>query len=99
MLYDWPPNSPDLSPIEILREILKKCLTEINPQPINQDELEQCLTAHCDDLEQDLIDDLARTFQYRIKMCKDIFGARISHFLSRKDKPLLQFFFLSFLKL
>ena len=88
VLYGWPPNSPDLSPIEMVWGILKNRLADVNPQPTNQEELEHCLFILWENLEQDLINDLVRTFYSRLKMCRDVFGASISHFLSSGRKEI-----------
>lgn len=86
VLYGWPPNSPDLSPIEMLWAILKNRLCDVEPQPSNQEELEEALLTLWDDLEQDIIDDIVSTFENRLKMCADVFGGSISHFLSAGRK-------------
>lgn len=85
-MYGWPPNSPDLSPIEMLWSILKSRLCDVEPQLSNQEELEEALLKLWDDLEQDIIDDLFSTFENRLKMSADVFGGNISHFLSTGRK-------------
>jgi hypothetical protein len=36
VVVDWPPNSPDLSPIKLLCAISKKSVSRINPRTIHQ---------------------------------------------------------------
>lgn len=88
VLYGGPPNSPDLSPIEMLWAILKNRLTDLHPQPTNQAELEECLLILWEGLDQELRNELVLTFHYRLQMCKDVFGASISHFLSSGRKEI-----------
>ena len=65
----------------MLWAILKSRLCDVEPQPSNQEELEEALMLW-NNLEQDLIDDLVSTFEKRLRMCVDVFGGCISHFLS-----------------
>jgi transposase len=36
VIVDWPPNSPDLSPIELSCAILKKLVRKVKPQTIEE---------------------------------------------------------------
>ena len=83
ILYGWPANSPDLSPIEMIWSIMKNKLASREVQPENQEELEEILLDIWDnEIEQDLINDLVMSFEYRLEMCRDVYGGSISHFLS-----------------
>ena len=86
LLYVWLPNSPDLSPIEMVWGIMKNYLYDFTPQPTNQKELEDALLIIWDKIDQETINKLIRSFQNRLEMCLDVNGGNISHLLSSGRK-------------
>lgn len=61
---------------------------ELEEQPTNIEELEQVLLYLWDNLEQSLINDVVQIFPNRLKICQDVYGASISHFLSTGRKEI-----------
>ena len=87
VLYNWPANSPDLSPIEMVWSIMKNKLMAYENQPKNQEELESLLVDIWENqITYELINDLILSFEYRLEMCRDVYGGSISHFLSAGRK-------------
>lgn len=43
LLYGWPPNSPDLSPIEMLWSIVKHKLQKLDHMPTNKQQLKDAI--------------------------------------------------------
>ena len=64
LLNHWPPNSPDLNPIENLWGILKTQIRALGPR--NAAEMKNCLEIIWDSLDQSMIDRLVQSFRYRI---------------------------------
>jgi hypothetical protein len=81
VIVDWPPNSPDLSPIEILWAILKKMVSRTNPRTV--EDLETALIAAWSLIPQDTIDRLCRSFEARLALCLANEGNSISNELWR----------------
>jgi hypothetical protein len=67
VIVDWPPNSPDLSPIELLWTILKKFVRKVKSQTI--DELKSSLMAAWAMIPQDTIDRLCEGFATPLQLC------------------------------
>ena len=89
VLYGWPANSCDLSPIEMIWAIMKNYLQSSEIQPNNQEELEIMLLQIWEfNITQDLIDDLILSFENRLVMCRDLYGGSISQFLSAGRKEI-----------
>ena len=86
LLYGWPPNSPDLSPIEMVWGIMKNHLYDYEPQPTNKKELENALLVIWDKIDQETINMLVSSFQRRLEMCLEANGGSISHLLSSGRK-------------
>jgi hypothetical protein len=51
ILWGWPPNSPDLNPIEMIWAIMKRRLNEMSPPPRNEKELRAALKQIWDGLD------------------------------------------------
>lgn len=83
VLNGWPPNSPDLSPIENLWAIMKERLNRLTTKPKNKDELKKFIQKVYDEISLDSINNLVNTFEYRLKMCKDFGGKTIAHFIRK----------------
>lgn len=68
---------------------MKNKLVAMEKQPSNKEELEAALLKIWkDEITQDLINDLILSFEYRLEMCRDVFGSSISHFLSAGRKKI-----------
>lgn len=80
VINDWPPNSPDLNPIEILWAILKKRVSFDNPK--TQQELIASIKKSWSEIPQSLIDKLCSSFEGRLRVCLENDGDSISRFLS-----------------
>ena len=89
ILYGWPANSPDLSPIEMIWAYMKNILSSFEKQPTNQEELEEALLLIWNTMiSQDYINNLIDTFENRLEMCCHVYGGSISHFLSAGRKEI-----------
>jgi transposase len=77
VIIDWPANSPDLSPIELLWAILKKIVSALAPQSI--EELKQILIQAWDSIDQSTIDRLCMSFRTRLETCLAKNGESISN--------------------
>jgi hypothetical protein len=77
VIVDWPPNSPDLSPIELLWAILKKLVRKVKPQTI--EELKSSRLASWAMIPQDRIDRLCEGFATRLQLCLANHGDSISN--------------------
>ena len=80
-LHGWPPNSPDLSPIEMIWAYMKRKLAKL-PRAKNVQELEAQLTQIWDEIPIATINKLILSFRYRLEMCRQVGGRSISQFLS-----------------
>ena len=100
ILYGWPANSPDLSPIEMIWAYMKNILSSFEKQPTNQEELEEALLLIWNTMiSQDYINNLIDTFENRLEMCCHVYGGSISHFLSAGRKEIKERFYSSSIKL
>ena len=82
-IYGWPSNSPDLSPIENLWAIMKDKLEDETIHPKNREDLKKLLLKIYDEIEYETINSLINSFKYRLKMCLDVGGQTIAHFLRK----------------
>jgi hypothetical protein len=82
LIEDWPPNSPDLSPIETLWGILKRKMAEREPSNIK--ELKQFLKEEWEAIDQNTIDKLMAGINGRFRLCVRHNGETISHLLTHK---------------
>jgi hypothetical protein len=80
-IADCSPNSPDLSPIEILWAILKKMVSRTNPRKI--EDLKTSLFAAWSLIPQNTIDRLCQSFEARLVLCLASEGNSISNELWR----------------
>ena len=81
VLHGWPPNSPDLSPIEMIWGHMKCRLSKLPPAKTIT-ELENQLTRLWDEISFETINRLISSFKSRLQMVLDVGGHSISHFLS-----------------
>jgi hypothetical protein len=77
LIVDWPANSPDLSPIELLWAILKRIVYSFAPKTLA--ELKQVLAHAWDSIDQSTIDKLCTTFRARLQRCLERDGESISN--------------------
>lgn len=83
VITDWPANSPDLNPIEILWAILKSKVSIYNPS--TKQELIELIKRTWDEIPQTLIDKLCLSFEGRLRLCLEMEGDSISRFLSLSE--------------
>ncbi len=69
ILYGWPPNSPDLSPIEMVWAIMKNRLHDFNPQPTNKKQLEEALLIIWEGIDQETINNLLKCMEAAYPTC------------------------------
>jgi hypothetical protein len=81
LIPDWPPNSPDLSPIENVWGLLKTRVAARNPQNIA--ELKIILMDEWEKLSQDTIDSLIDSIPKRFKLAIENQGQCISAILHK----------------
>jgi hypothetical protein len=82
LIKNWPPNSPDLSPIEMIWAILKRRLRE--RQPTNLAEFKQMLREEYSNITQDIIDRMMMGMNGRFRLCIANHGECINRLLTRK---------------
>lgn len=83
VIADWPANSPDLNPIEMLWSIMKKRVE--NRTALTKDELKAIVTEVWEEISQDLIDRLCLSFEYRLRLTIGMNGESISRDLNLTD--------------
>ncbi len=81
--FGWPPNSPDLSPIENLWAIMKDRLDDEKIHPKTRNELKNLIQRIYNEISIEIINALIYSFDYRVEMCIDLGGNSISHFLRK----------------
>ena len=86
VLHGWPPNSPDLSPIEMIWAIIKRKLSQKNTRIRTKSQLKQAIQDEWDAIPMNVINKLIDSFHYRLEMCAATGGETISHFLSGGKK-------------
>lgn len=64
----WPPQSPDLNPIEnVWGYMVKNCIFNINYRPVNKDELWNRVSTAWDNLDNNYIANLIRSMPTRLQ--------------------------------
>ena len=84
LLLGWPPNSPDLSPIEILWGAIKLKISRYEEFPRTYDELCAAVKREWANFEMESINSLVLSFRNRLIMCKNVGGQSISQFISAR---------------
>ena len=81
----WPPNSPDLNPIEMVWAVMKIQLRK--QQVETEEEFNKTLCDVWEALQEEAIDGLVRSFLHRCEMVRNLNGASVSAFLSSHMSP------------
>jgi hypothetical protein len=84
ILPGWPPNSPDLNPIEMVWAIMKRRVRKEKPQ--TKEELQKVITDVWNELDQDLLDHMVASFNKRVDLVIGGRGRSISQYLSSHRK-------------
>ena len=79
VITDWPANSPDLNPIELLWAILKRVVAAESPNSV--EELKNLLLKTWNNIKISLINKLCESFSDRLLLCLEMNGTSISRFL------------------
>ena len=89
MLHGWPPNSPDLSPIEMVWAHMKYRQSFL-PEAGSKSQLKEQIQRLWDEIPIETINRLVLSFKYRLEMVRDVGGKSISHLLTAKkhDVPI-----------
>src|SRR5271157_2636163 len=79
---EWPPNSPDLNPLDyhVWGAMLEK-YKAYTPKPTNMAELKTVLEAIWEDLPQDALDQAVLAFRKRLQACIRAEGGHFEHLL------------------
>jgi transposase len=86
VLPGWPPNSPDLNPIEIIWAIMKLRVRQLAPK--TQEELKQVILRVWDELDQTVLNRLILGFNKRLELVIKVHGRSISQYLSsHRNEP------------
>ena len=80
-MHKWPPNSPNLSPIEHIWSYIKQKLSD-NNEITTRNQLEDTIRQIWNNISMDYINKLVLSFKNRLEMCQQIGGKTISHFVS-----------------
>ena len=80
----WPPNSPDLNPIEMVWGVMKRTLRQLEP---DGNDLFAQLQAVWGAISKDTIDRLVSSFQSRCQQVLDVRGESITPYLSGHRAP------------
>jgi transposase len=73
-VMDWPPQSPDINPIENLWEIIDKKIRKRSIQPSNLEELWLAIKEEWDNIDKELIRKLYLSMPKRVKVLKECGG-------------------------
>jgi hypothetical protein len=79
LLSEWPANSPDLNPIELVWALLKHSVAAIGPETI--EELKQVIQQTWDTISIGVINKLCSGFARRLSLCLEAEGRSISKLL------------------
>ena len=83
LLCGWPPNSPDLSPIEMMWAIIKFRINAYKEadRPKTADELKAAIIKEWDDISIDVVNKLVSSFKKRLELCVKVGGRSISYII------------------
>ena len=83
LLSGWPPNSPDLSPIEMMWAIIKfriNSYKEID-RPKTVEDLKKAIQKEWDSISIEVVNKLVASFKKRLMLCVNVGGRSISHII------------------
>ncbi|GFY32589.1 transposable element Tcb2 transposase [Trichonephila clavipes] len=75
----WPARSPDLNPIENVRDALGRQVAGRNYPPTNKNTLIRALTEEWDKLPQQLLDNVVQSLVRRVECCITLYGGHIPY--------------------
>ena len=75
LLKNWPPNSPDLSPIENIWSMVQQDVNEKLPSTVS--ELQRCILNTWSSLPTEMINDTILSFDRRLKACVKLGGEKV----------------------
>ncbi|GFX41173.1 transposable element Tcb2 transposase [Trichonephila clavipes] len=75
----WPARSPDLNPIENVRDALGRQVADRNYPPTNKNTLIRALTEERDKLPQQLLDNVVQSMIRRVECCITLHGGHIPY--------------------
>ena len=88
LLIFWPPNSPDLNPIEMVWAIIKDQLNHLPNPPTNKEDLKRKVQEIWNLLDIDTINKLVESFYYRLYLVATHDGESIqSYYRHHHDEP------------
>jgi len=76
---DWPPQSPDLSPIENLWDLLDRLIRKVNPQPKTLPELEKIIKLKWLEIRPEIVRKLYDSVPKRIALCLKVKGGHTKY--------------------
>jgi transposase len=81
---EWPPQSPDLSPIELVWNILKMRLNQLNPKPRTKEEISSAMHHLYAKLDDEVRKKTIDTFRENLKKCIENSGHPINDYHAAK---------------
>ena len=79
----WPPNSPDLSPIEMMWSIIKYRINSYKEadRPKKIEDLKNAVKREWDSISIEVVNKLVASFKKRLELCIQVGGRSISHII------------------
>lgn len=83
IVCDWPSNSPDLSPVEMMWSIVKFSIFNypIDLKPINREQLLNAIQKEWGAIDMETVKRLVNSFKKRLEMCIHVCGKTIAPYL------------------
>ena len=72
--FEWPPQSPDLSPIENLWNVVKMKMKALKPRPRSHATMRDAVLQIWGNLDDSIRNSLMNTFKQRLRDCIDAGG-------------------------
>ncbi len=79
-VIDWPPQSPDLSPIENIWNVMKMRMKALQPRPRTKANMRDAMMQIWDELEPELLVKIVGSFRERLNLCIEANGGLIKKF-------------------
>jgi transposase len=74
---DWPPQSPDLSPIETIWNVMKMKLKALHPRPRNKEDISAAMKKIWEEMDEKVRQECCDKFREKLKRCLDVEGYSI----------------------